>query len=98
MDAAQEGFGSNPFAALSGSGSSTNTSGNVQQGRENTEPLPNPWAAPSSTPAAGSGGSGTGGGSATTTSSSSGTTGGTSQTTTAGMPAGEALVRSSIVL
>jgi ubiquilin len=40
MSAAQEGFGpANPWAALANSGSE----GPSQQGRENTEPLPNPW-------------------------------------------------------
>lgn len=42
MNAAQEQFGGNPFAALV-----NNQSGNVQaqQGTENRDPLPNPWAA-----------------------------------------------------
>ncbi|XP_052796681.1 ubiquilin-1-like [Mya arenaria] len=39
MNAAQEGFGSNPFSGLV-SGDSAGT----QAGRENTDPLPNPWA------------------------------------------------------
>ncbi|XP_064608467.1 ubiquilin-1-like isoform X2 [Liolophura sinensis] len=46
LNAAQEGFGPNPFASLvnnppaaAGSGSDDS-----QQGRENTQPLPNPWA------------------------------------------------------
>ena len=45
LNAAQEGMGQNPFSALMGSGSGTD---NGQQGRENTDPLPNPWA-PNST-------------------------------------------------
>lgn len=44
LSAAQESMGSNPFASLV-----TNSAGeNVQQGRENTDPLPNPWASPNS--------------------------------------------------
>ncbi|KAL4227802.1 Ubiquilin-1 [Mactra antiquata] len=39
MNAAQEGFGSNPFSGLVGG-----NSGQAQTGIENTEPLPNPWA------------------------------------------------------
>ncbi|RUS92132.1 hypothetical protein EGW08_000156 [Elysia chlorotica] len=40
MNAAQESMGgSNPFASLVSNG----TSENAQQGRENTQPLPNPW-------------------------------------------------------
>ncbi|KAH3814994.1 hypothetical protein DPMN_143513 [Dreissena polymorpha] len=39
MNAAQEGFGSNPFSGLM-----ANNTGNIQAGRENTDPLPNPWA------------------------------------------------------
>ncbi|XP_005098562.1 ubiquilin-1 [Aplysia californica] len=46
MNAAQETMGSNPFASLVNSSSGTGE--NTQQGRENTEPLPNPWG--SSTP------------------------------------------------
>ncbi|KAK3606281.1 hypothetical protein CHS0354_037958 [Potamilus streckersoni] len=42
LNAAQEGFSSNPFASLVGSGSSSSIA--AQQGQENTEPLPNPWA------------------------------------------------------
>lgn len=45
LNAAQEGMGQNPFAALINSGSGA---ANEQRGRENTDPLPNPWA-PSST-------------------------------------------------
>ncbi|XP_059179666.1 ubiquilin-1-like [Physella acuta] len=42
MSAAQETMGSNPFASLV-----SNTSGeNTQQGRENRDPLPNPWGSP----------------------------------------------------
>ncbi|XP_033749151.1 ubiquilin-1-like [Pecten maximus] len=65
MNAAQEGFGSrNPFASLvPGESSGANADG--QQGRENTQPLPNPWApqSPSATTTA----SGTTGTSNTTT-------------------------------
>jgi ubiquilin len=42
MNAAQDGFGSNPFAALAGQGSA-GAGSQQQQGRENTDPLPNPW-------------------------------------------------------
>ncbi|XP_045216156.1 ubiquilin-1-like isoform X2 [Mercenaria mercenaria] len=61
MNAAQEGFGSNPFAGLVG-----NADGNTQAGRENTDPLPNPWA-PRSTTASSS--------TSTTATSTSSTTG-----------------------
>ncbi|OWF54142.1 ubiquilin-1-like [Mizuhopecten yessoensis] len=45
MNAAQEGFGSrNPFASLVPGESGANTGDDGQQGRENTDPLPNPWA------------------------------------------------------
>ncbi|KAK2184544.1 hypothetical protein NP493_261g00007 [Ridgeia piscesae] len=52
MDAATEGFGSNPFANLvnTTAGSSMPTSGGQQQGHENTQPLPNPWAPGGTTP------------------------------------------------
>ncbi|KAL8570751.1 hypothetical protein ACOMHN_006901 [Nucella lapillus] len=40
MSAAQDTLGSNPFASSATSGSGT---GNSQQGRENSDPLPNPW-------------------------------------------------------
>ncbi|BFY97203.1 hypothetical protein BsWGS_00243 [Bradybaena similaris] len=40
MNAAQETIGSNPFASLVNNPSAAE---NTQQGRENTEPLPNPW-------------------------------------------------------
>ncbi|CAG2221243.1 DSK2 [Mytilus edulis] len=39
LNAAQEGMGQNPFSALMGGGTESE-----QQGRENTDPLPNPWA------------------------------------------------------
>ncbi|XP_052100672.1 ubiquilin-1-like isoform X2 [Mytilus californianus] len=39
LNAAQEGMGQNPFSALIGGGTESE-----QQGRENTDPLPNPWA------------------------------------------------------
>ncbi|XP_052100671.1 ubiquilin-1-like isoform X1 [Mytilus californianus] len=41
LNAAQEGMGQNPFSALIGRGGGTESE---QQGRENTDPLPNPWA------------------------------------------------------
>ena len=74
MNAAQEGFGSNPFAALANQGGA----GSVQQGRENSDPLPNPWAP---------GGGSTTSASTTTTSSSS-TTSSSTGTTSTGAPAG----------
>lgn len=43
MSAAQETVGSNPFASLANNGAGTE---NAQQGRENTDPLPNPWGGP----------------------------------------------------
>lgn len=43
MNAAQEQLAGNPFAALANSGT-TSGSTSSQQGRENTQPLPNPWA------------------------------------------------------
>ncbi|KAL3865889.1 hypothetical protein ACJMK2_043237 [Sinanodonta woodiana] len=46
LNAAQEGFSSNPFSSLVGSGGSG--SNQAQQGQENTNPLPNPWAPPGS--------------------------------------------------
>ncbi|XP_022099681.1 ubiquilin-1-like [Acanthaster planci] len=49
LNAAQEQLGGNPFAALRNSSQDTS----AQQGRENTEPLPNPWAPPSSRPSGG---------------------------------------------
>lgn len=53
MDAATEGFGSNPFANLvNTTGSTTTTPGGQQQGHENTQPLPNPWAPGGTTPTA----------------------------------------------
>lgn len=63
MNAAQETIAGNPFAALSSSGS--NSTSNTQQGRENTDPLPNPW-----------GGSSTGSSTGTSTGTSTGGTGG----------------------
>lgn len=41
MNAAQEQFGSNPFATLAADGG--NASSTAQRGVENTDPLPNPW-------------------------------------------------------
>ena len=76
MDAAQSGFGSNPFAALGGGSNNSGSTENTQQGRVNTEPLPNPWA-----PAGGNSTSATTGSTTTTTNSSSGTT-------STGMPSG----------
>ncbi|XP_071845619.1 ubiquilin-1-like [Apostichopus japonicus] len=63
MNAAQEQLTGNPFAALANSGT-TQGSTSSQQGRENTAPLPNPWASPGS-------GSTSSGSSTTATSSSS---------------------------
>ena len=66
LNAAQEQFGSNPFAELA-RGSNTNTA-NTNQGTEVRDPLPNPWAArPASTSNSGSTPTTTG---STTTSSS----------------------------
>ncbi|XP_077864586.1 ubiquilin-1-like [Saccoglossus kowalevskii] len=42
LNAAQEGLGSNPFSALINP--NADDSGSVQQGTENVDPLPNPWA------------------------------------------------------
>ncbi|CAG5136499.1 unnamed protein product [Candidula unifasciata] len=50
LSAAQESMGSNPFASLVNDGTGSE---NVQQGRENTDPLPNPWASPDSSPGTG---------------------------------------------
>ncbi|XP_047475326.1 ubiquilin-1-like [Penaeus chinensis] len=44
LNAAQEQFGSNPFASLLGSNAAGNNSDAAQAGRENSDPLPNPWA------------------------------------------------------
>ncbi|GFS07754.1 ubiquilin-1 [Elysia marginata] len=50
MSAAQESMGgSNPFASLVSNG----TGENAQQGRENTQPLPNPWGGSAATTTAG---------------------------------------------
>ncbi|KAH9520151.1 Ubiquilin-1 [Bulinus truncatus] len=46
MSAAQDTIGANPFASLVNS-SSSGTGENTQQGRENRDPLPNPWGSPS---------------------------------------------------
>ena len=43
FNAAQEQFGSNPFAALVNNGATVAGSGNPQAGQENRAPLPNPW-------------------------------------------------------
>lgn len=82
LNAAQEQFGSNPFASLVSDGS--NGSGNNQRGVENTEPLPNPWGS-RSPPAASST---TSANTTNTSSSSSSTTAssGGSTTTTSGSP------------
>lgn len=80
MNAAQEGFGSNPFASLV-----SNAAGNPaseQVGRENNDPLPNPWAP---RPTGGSGGSTAGGGSGPTQTDS---TSGDSSTPLTGGPFG----------
>lgn len=51
FNAAQEQFGSNPFAALvNNGGAALSGSANPQAGQENRAPLPNPWSgSPSST-------------------------------------------------
>lgn len=64
MNAAQEGFGSNPFSGLVSNSSTTTT----PSGTENTQPLPNPWAPRTAASSSSS--------SATTTSSSSSSTAG----------------------
>ncbi|KAH9520146.1 Ubiquilin-1 [Bulinus truncatus] len=46
MSAAQDTIGANPFASLVNS-STSGTGENTQQGRENRDPLPNPWGSPS---------------------------------------------------
>ncbi|CAL1526136.1 unnamed protein product [Lymnaea stagnalis] len=51
MSAAQETIGSNPFASLVSNGS---VGENTQQGRENRDPLPNPWGGSSATRTPGS--------------------------------------------
>ncbi|XP_076443354.1 ubiquilin-1-like isoform X2 [Babylonia areolata] len=71
MSAAQDSLGSNPFASLLTSGSGT---GSTQQGRENTDPLPNPW----------SPGGGTAGTTSTTTTPTANTT--TSSSPSPGTP------------
>ncbi|CAD5122358.1 DgyrCDS10795 [Dimorphilus gyrociliatus] len=48
MNAASESINPNPFAALANQGNNSASSTNSQAGRENSEPLPNPWAPPSS--------------------------------------------------
>ncbi|XP_042207515.1 ubiquilin-1-like isoform X2 [Homarus americanus] len=70
LNAAQEQFGPNPFASLMGNNSAADA---AQAGRENSDPMPNPWAPRGSTP-----------GSTTpaTTSSSTSTANTTSQNTT----------------
>lgn len=68
LNAAQEQFGSNPFAALANN--SNNASGGGQTGRENSSPLPNPWAGP------GSGSTTSSTSSTTTTTTTTGGTGG----------------------
>ncbi|XP_045121345.1 ubiquilin-1-like [Portunus trituberculatus] len=69
LNAAQEQFGSNPFASLLGNSANIDS---AQAGRENSEPLPNPWAPRSSSSTT-----------TTTTSPSSGTTPTTTTSTTA---------------
>lgn len=69
LNAAQEQFGSNPFATLLGNSANIDS---AQAGRENSEPLPNPWAP-----------RGSGSTTTTTTSPSSGTTPTTTTATTA---------------
>ncbi|XP_014782349.1 ubiquilin-1 isoform X1 [Octopus bimaculoides] len=81
MNAAQEGFGSNPFVSLVSNSSGGSNQNNEQVGRENNDPLPNPW---TPKPAGGSG-STTGGGSGPTQTDS---TSGDSSTPLAGGPFG----------
>ncbi|KAE8633176.1 hypothetical protein XENTR_v10001807 [Xenopus tropicalis] len=71
LNAAQEQFGGNPFASLV---SNASNAGNQPSRTENRDPLPNPWAPPSSTAGSTSTGSTTGAnstGSSTTTTTSS---------------------------
>ncbi|XP_030833278.1 ubiquilin-1-like [Strongylocentrotus purpuratus] len=68
LNAAQEQLGGNPFAALA------NTNSSSQQGVENTDPLPNPWAPPASQRT-----------SASTTTSNTTSTSSTSSTTLPGL-------------
>ncbi|GAB1600552.1 ubiquilin-1-like isoform X1 [Argonauta hians] len=68
MNAAQEGFGSNPFASLVPNSSGGTQQSNEQVGRENNDPLPNPW---TPRPPGGSGSSSSGGGGSTQTDSTS---------------------------
>ncbi len=78
LNAAQEQFGGgNPFAALAQNNTNANSI-NQQQGMENSEPLPNPWAAP-----------GTNNTSTNTTQNSASTNGGNN--TGSGTPGTEAL-------
>ncbi|KAK7080973.1 Ubiquilin-1 [Halocaridina rubra] len=72
LNAAQEQFGSNPFASLVGNNASPDAS---QAGRENSDPLPNPWAPRGSSPDAAS---------TTTTTSSSSTSNTTATSSTTG--------------
>ncbi|KAK4319445.1 hypothetical protein Pmani_009622 [Petrolisthes manimaculis] len=88
LNAAQEQFGSNPFASLMGNGA--NPIDSTQAGRENSAPLPNPWAPRSSsasTTAASSTSSTTTTTSTTSSSSSSSSTSAstTSSSTTPGL-------------
>jgi len=79
MNAAQETIGSNPFASLVGNGTA---GGNAQQGRENTEPLPNPWGN-NSAPTTNTSSSGTD--TTTTGTAGSGSAGGTGMFNSPGM-------------
>ncbi|XP_064081111.1 ubiquilin-1-like [Macrobrachium nipponense] len=70
LNAAQEQFGSNPFASLVGNNTASDA---AQAGRENSDPMPNPWAPRGSTPDATT--------TTTTTTSPSSTAAATSSTT-----------------
>eukprot|EP00914_Ancora_sagittata_P016712 GHVO01033161.1.p1 GENE.GHVO01033161.1~~GHVO01033161.1.p1 ORF type:complete len:410 (+),score=47.25 GHVO01033161.1:118-1230(+) len=83
MSAANEGFGQNPFAALAGNAGGVNPN-TPQQGQENRDPLPNPWA-PSS-------GASTTTSSSTSTAPSTGTTGTTPSAGMFGTPAMQSLM------
>lgn len=69
FNAAQEQFGSNPFAALvNNGGAALSGSANPQAGQENRAPLPNPWSGSPSSTGSGSDGSARQTGSTTTSS------------------------------
>ncbi|XP_072050623.1 ubiquilin-1-like [Amphiura filiformis] len=85
LNAAQEQLGGNPFAQLAGNQGETNE----QQGRENTEPLPNPWA-----PASQRTTSGTSPTTSTTSATSPSTTTGSTSTGPAGLYGGPGVYNS----